>query len=151
MTQKKAVQDSNMQTLNHFVEVFEALNKHNLTLLPDIYSESVVFEDPAHRIIGLGNVMQYFAKMYDNVIECRFDIHDKIANENNAFLRWTMHLSHPKLRCGRFIEVAGCTYLTFDQGKVNFHRDFFDLGEMLYENLPILGKMIKVIKKQLGQ
>ncbi len=151
MTQKKANKEPDQTTLDQFVEVFGALNKHNLSLLSDIYSESVIFEDPAHQIIGLGNVMQYFAKMYDNVIECRFDIHDKIANENNAFLHWTMHLSHPKLRCGRHIEVTGCTYLTFDQGKVTFHRDFFDLGEMLYENLPIIGKLIKVLKKQLGQ
>jgi hypothetical protein len=43
------------------------------------------------------------------------------------------------------------SYLQFDKaGKVRYHRDYFDLGAMLYEHLPLLGSLVKTIKRRLG-
>jgi hypothetical protein len=33
---------------------------------------------------------------------------------------------------------------------VCYHRDYFDAGEMLYENLPVVGRVIRWIKDQAG-
>ncbi|HGP4674712.1 TPA: nuclear transport factor 2 family protein, partial [Vibrio cholerae O1] len=41
--------------------------------------------------------------------------------------------------------------LHFAEGKVTYHRDYFDMGEMLYEQLPVLGQVIRAIKRRLGQ
>jgi len=37
------------------------------------------------------------------------------------------------------------SHLKFADGKVISHRDYFDLGEMLYEHIPLLGGVIKSI------
>ncbi|HDY7901818.1 TPA: nuclear transport factor 2 family protein, partial [Vibrio vulnificus] len=52
---------------------------------------------------------------------------------------------------GACVEVKGVSHLKFEAGKVIYHRDYFDLGEMLYENLPLLGGIIRAIKQRLGQ
>ena len=69
---------------------------------------------------------------------------------DNGFLTWTMTLEHPKLQKGKTICVNGVSHLKFRDGQVIYHRDYFDLGEMLYENLPLLGSVIKAIKQRLG-
>ncbi|SJN57053.1 nuclear transport factor 2 family protein [Vibrio ruber] len=130
---------------------YTQLNKHNLDTLHDIYHDAVVFEDAAHRIEGVTALSDYFIKLYQNVERCNFTIHEQYPTDNGGFLIWTMHLQHPKLRHGQLVNVQGTTHLRFQDNKVIYHRDYFDLGEMLYEQLPLLGRIIRWIKRRLGQ
>lgn len=131
--------------------IFGQLNKHNLHLLESVYHQNVVFEDAAHRLEGWGQLSDYFSTLYANVIRCHFDITDHQQVNQSGFLIWTMTLAHPKLQNGREVTVNGVTHLRFEEGRVIYHRDYFDLGEMLYENLPLLGSIIKAIKHRLGR
>jgi len=36
-----------------------------------------------------------------------------------------------------------------DDGRVNDHRDYFDMGEFIYERVPVLGRIIRAIKNRL--
>ncbi|WP_407333791.1 nuclear transport factor 2 family protein [Enterovibrio sp. 27052020O] len=138
-------------TLERFISIYTSLRKDNLHSLNTIYSPDVVFEDPAHRIEGYDNLARYFESMYTNVTDCRFEIHQHAVNGDAAFISWTMTLSHPKLSGGAERSVEGCSRLILKEGRVALHRDYFDLGEMLYEALPVLGAAVKMIKKRLGQ
>jgi len=137
-----------VQTVAHF---YTKLNKSTLHTLRDIYHHDVVFEDAAHRIEGFASLADYFDNLYRNVDRCDFVIHEQHQVEQNAFLTWTMQLQHPKLAGGRMVQVQGMSHLKFHEAKVIYHRDYFDLGEMLYEQLPLLGSVIRSIKRRLGQ
>jgi hypothetical protein len=58
-----------------------------------------------------------------------------------------MTYSHPKLNKGQQIQVDGMSQLKFDD-KIYAHRDYFDLGQMLYEQVPFLGGLIGLLKKR---
>ncbi len=133
------------------VDIYHKLDKHNLHLLDELYHPDVVFEDAAHRLEGRGALYEYFQSLYTNVIRCDFVIHEQQQVGDTGFLTWTMELLHPKLQNGTPIMVNGATHLKFSDGQVIYHRDYFDLGEMLYENLPLLGAVIKIVKQRLGQ
>ncbi|KUI99899.1 nuclear transport factor 2 family protein [Vibrio sp. MEBiC08052] len=131
---------------------YAQLNKHNLdTLLNDIYHDAIVFEDAVHRIEGVAALSHYFTNLYQNVERCDFTVHEQHPIHNGGFLTWTMHLQHPKLRHGQLVNVRGATHIRFQDNKVIYHRDYFDLGEMLYEQLPLLGRVIRWIKQRLAQ
>ena len=132
-------------------EVYQQLNKSNLHLLSDVYHDEVVFEDAAHRLEGWQELENYFESLYTNVTRCDFNILEHQQTGNSGFLTWQMALEHPKLSKGSMIHVNGVSHLKFSQGRVIYHRDYFDLGEMLYENLPLLGSVIKTIKQRLGK
>ena len=66
-------------------------------------------------------------------------------------MAWTMFLRHPKLRSGETIRVEGASYLKTRNGRIYYHRDYFDMGAMLYEHLPLLGRVVNTIKHKLGQ
>ncbi|MGD8171507.1 nuclear transport factor 2 family protein [Vibrio sp. TRT 21S02] len=131
--------------------LYQQLDKSSLFLLKDIYHQNIVFEDAAHRLVGIEQLERYFQGLYDNVLRCDFDIDELQQVGETGFLTWTMHLQHPKLSKGKNIEVSGVSHLKFSEGKVIYHRDYFDLGEMLYENLPFLGRVVKGIKQRLAQ
>lgn len=131
--------------------IYQHLSKANLYLLDEVYHQDVVFEDAAHRLEGWDALQKYFETLYANVKRCDFIIKEHQQVGDSGFLTWTMNLEHPKLQKGTQVQVNGVSHLKFHEGRVIYHRDYFDLGEMLYENLPVLGAVIKSIKQRLGQ
>lgn len=141
-----------MNSLESFLQVYEKLDAKNLHLLDQIYSADVSFIDPAHKIEGLIALKKYFSELYQNVSSVNFSFSHHQQRENDAYIQWQMTLRHPRLNRNQEIIVPGISYLRYDQmGKVSFHRDYFDLGTMLYEQLPLLGSIIKTVKRRLGQ
>ncbi|MGG2399334.1 nuclear transport factor 2 family protein [Pseudomonas sp. SH1-B] len=136
--------------LQHFAERFAALNKDNLELLDELYSEDVLFRDPLHEVHGLTAVRSYFAELYANVEALHFDFHgfDQVS-EGQGYLRWTMRFRHPRLRGGEEIAVEGCSHLLWRE-RVYQHRDYFDAGALLYEHLPVFGSVIAWLKRRLA-
>lgn len=137
--------------LARFIALYQQLDRQQLHRLPEVYAQGVVFIDPAHRIEGLAPLTDYFAALYQRLAYCRFEVTGQQQQGQGAWLGWTMTFSHPRLRGGEPIRVEGATHLEFDQeGKVCLHRDYFDLGAMLYEQLPLLGPLVRTIKGRLG-
>lgn len=136
--------------LRRFAEGFATLNKDNLYLLGELYSDDVVFRDPMHEVHGLTAMQDYFAELYANVETLHFEFHgfDRV-DVGEGYLRWTMRYRHPRLRGGAEIAVEGCSHLLW-RDKVYQHRDYFDAGALLYEHLPVLGGVIAWLKRRLA-
>jgi ketosteroid isomerase-like protein len=138
--------------MEKFFDVYQHLNSNNLDTLAEIYSDSIVFIDPAHTIKGLTQLRKYFDKLYTGLDSIKFDFIDHQQQGDVAYVQWRMAIRHPRLRRGNPVSVEGVSRLAFDTNqKVKLHRDYFDLGEMLYENLPLIGRVVFSIKKRMGQ
>ncbi|MDK1287887.1 nuclear transport factor 2 family protein [Pseudoalteromonas sp. B95] len=136
------------QHLNNFVDIYNQLSDKNLNLLKNIYDDSVVFSDPLHKVEGIEALTKYFENLYANVSSISFDIKEHYVVDNKGFLYWEMHFSHSKLNNKKNIIVAGHSHLTFKGSKVINHRDYFDVGALLYRNIPVLGSVIKTLEKR---
>ena len=118
--------------VERFKQIYSGLSVRSLGLLNELYSDDVEFQDPFHRIAGLPALRQYLAALYAQVEAC-------------AVLTWTMQLNHPRLNAGAVVTVPGSTLIRF-RDKVFYHRDYFDAGAMVYEQLPLIGMLIRTIK-----
>ncbi len=123
----------------------------SLNELESLYAADVCFEDPAHVLQGRTALMNYFGSLLQGLDNCQFRFHRTVVNGTDLFLSWTMTFTHPRLNGGKFVRVEGASYLRTRHGRIYYHRDYFDLGAMLYENLPLLGRLIKRIKGSLGK
>ncbi|WP_136255901.1 nuclear transport factor 2 family protein [Onishia niordana] len=150
---------SNDTALDTFCAFFNKLDKTCTDKLYNVYTDDIVFQDPLHRIEGIEALEGYFAALYTHVEECRFTFHHRQRLGDTAFVTWTMTLRHPRLAGGSSYAVHGCSQLTFattaandpgGQEKVKCHRDYFDAGELLYERLPVLGGVIRHLKRRAG-
>ncbi len=138
-------------TLSRFCDFYSSPNATNVELMAEVYDDKVRFEDPAHQVDGLTSLQAYFQNMYANLNECQFFIESvaEHGEENTAFIKWRMEYSHPKIRSGNVISVPGVTYVEYG-GKITYHRDYFDLGAMLYEHIPGVGYILKKIKQRMS-
>lgn len=136
--------------LQRFARAFAELDASHLAELDTLYSADIKFQDPLHRIEGLPALRNYFAQMYANVDQVRYDFHgfDEVG-PGEGYLRWTLHYSHPRLAGGALISLQGCSYLRWNE-RVYLHQDFFDAGALLYEHLPLFGSVIGWLKRRLA-
>lgn len=134
------------QWLSEFVRVYQTLNTVNLDSLKTVYHQNVVFIDPLHKIEGFDELSKYFEQLYKNLSTCEFVINKVLTQGHEAAIYWTMTYQHNKLNSGQPVNVVGSSFIKSDKGKIIFHRDYLDLGAMLYEQLPFFGRLIKWIK-----
>ncbi len=140
-----------MKALEHFTRVYRELNRSNLETLRTIYSDDVSFSDPIHRIAGIDSLTGYFTELYQNVDEVSFEFGHLIACDSEASLEWLMTVRHPRLNGSRPFKVEGVSLLRFNAaGLVSYHRDYYDLGSLLYERIPLLGRVISSLKERLA-
>ncbi len=131
-------------------DFYSEFNQAALWRLSELYTEDCFFKDPVHEVKGLDSLKPYFDRMSASLTSCKFEFHSTIQQEESAFLSWTMHFSHPRLAGGSLQALDGSTELRFAGGKVSYHRDYYDLGAMLYEQLPLLGRLIQFIKSRIA-
>jgi len=130
-----------------FKQTYQGLDKNKVGDIDKLYQPDVVFIDPFREVRGLNSLKQYFFEMYQGVVECSFQFSSSILQGDSAALCWHMILVHKKLNGGRQVTVPGSSFIKFDS-KIYYHHDYFDAGVLLYENIPLLGRLIKLVKEK---
>lgn len=131
---------------------YNAANKNNMReLVSQFYDENVVFQDPVGTIHGREHLTGYYLHLYKNIKSIRFEIKKEIQQGNNLLAFWKMFMRFPGLNYGNEVTVEGVSEFKFKDGKAVYHRDYFDLGEMVYEQIPVFGKIIKAMKSRMAK
>jgi ketosteroid isomerase-like protein len=134
-------------SLQRLIRFFETINPDNVSQLAQVYSEDVFFKDPFNEVNGLPEVVRIFSHMFEQVDGPRFVVTSHVLQGDQAFLTWDF-----LFRMKRFSAVEQCirgaTHVRFGpDGRANFHRDYWDAAEELYEKLPLLGSLMRVLKR----
>ena len=121
--------------------------------IAEVYAKDIVFSDPVHRLQGLANMQAYFAGVARNLEACRFEFDQTLVDGSTLNLWWTMHYRHPRLASGAPLSLRGASLLRLDleQDRVLEHEDIYDLGAMVYEQVPLLGSVLRYVKRQMAQ
>lgn len=139
------------EVVERFQDLYHNLNRDTCDtgIIEAVYDLDLLFEDSFHRLESRQQFIDYCESLYENVQSISFDFHDAWISDNDAMLTWTMRYRHPRIKGGAEVSIEGSSLIRFNN-KVYYHRDYFDGGEMLYENLPILGRLIKQLKKRMA-
>ena len=121
--------------------------------IASVYAEEVVFRDPVHELQGLPALQRYFAGISANLISCGFRFEETVEQGDRLALWWEMHYRHPRLGGGRPLSLRGNSRIHVDLAseRVIFHEDFYDLGAMVYERIPVLGGAVRLVKTGLAK
>lgn len=134
--------------LTRFQQTFSELGPGKDMRLSELYAEDIVFEDPAHRIEGRDALANYFDRLNAGLRSGSFEFTRTTVGERSAALCWRMDmkLKLPKKR----ISVDGVSVIDFSEleGTITHQRDYFDLGQLLYEQMPILGFIVRAVRKK---
>lgn len=135
------------QLLGRFQQVFNEMESDHIPSLGSVYHDNVLFRDPLTEVRGLPALETYLSNAYANVIHCGFDYGVPAWQQLGFSLPWTMTLQHRRLRRGRPINVEGITMVHTRDNLISFHRDYFDAGQLLYEQVPVLGCAIRWLRR----
>ena len=129
------------------VRFYETLAPVTLDQLAGLYAADARFKDPFNDVVGIAAITGIFRHMFTTVEAPRFEVTTRLLTGREAMLGWDFHL---RLR-GRPVVIHGVTHLSFDtDGLVCLHRDYWDPAEELYERLPIIGALMRWLKKRLA-
>jgi limonene-1,2-epoxide hydrolase len=134
-----------------FLQFYNSLSHDGLNRLADIYTDDVNFIDPVHQIHGRHNLTAYFSHAYQRLTYCNFEPVSQTDGDNLSFISWIMTLSHPAIGKGKAIEVHGCTELRWREQHIYYHRDYYDLTELVYRHLPVLGWATTQVKQRMAK
>jgi steroid Delta-isomerase len=109
------------------VAFFETLTPASLATLPSVYSEQAQFIDPFNAVRGLPAIHRVFEHMFEQLHQPRFEVLQTITEGEHCFLLWDFH---------------------FD-GRVNWHRDHWDPAREIYETVPLLGGLLRWLRRRL--
>jgi len=135
--------------VEQFKYAFSRFSSQTLAQLPVLYRDNIVFVDPVHRVEGLPALQRYFSSTMENLVHCEFEYDAETIATDSACISWRMHFQHPALRQGAPLTLRGISRICFDD-KIHHHEDFYDLGAMLYENVPLLGGVTRFLKRRLA-
>jgi SnoaL-like domain len=139
------------ERLERFLDFYNNLSQNNLGSLSELYADNVEFIDPVHHMLGLEQLQQYFSHAYARLSSCHFVATSKIANQDQGCLSWIMTFTHEAIGNGKAISVHGCSVVHWNsEGKIAYHRDYYDLNEMVLEHIPLLGWVTKKIKQKMA-
>ena len=115
-----------------------------------VYAEDAYFNDTLKEITGAPAIEAYLYRTAESVDACTVDFLDVSSHEGEYYFRWLMKVKFKKFKRGEVQPSIGVTHIRFNrEGKVAFHQDYWDAAGNLFEQIPVLGWVIRKIKKGL--
>jgi hypothetical protein len=130
------------------VTLFEHFTRDDIARLGEFYGARAHFKDPFNDVRGLAAIQQVYGHMFEALDAPRFVVRDIIVQGDQCFLSWDF-LFRFKRYSRAEQTVHGSSHLLLDAiGLIQHHRDYWDAAEELYEKLPVIGSLMRWLKKR---
>ena len=131
------------------VNYFENLTPASVGQLKQYYAAQARFKDPFNDVSGLPAITGIFEHMFVALIGPRFVVTQHICQGEQCFLTWEFRFQFRNYQIGTEQVILGASHLVFDAlGLVVLHRDYWDAAEELYEKLPLVGGLMRWLKRR---
>ena len=127
-----------------YTEFFGHFKPADLERFGEFFAENAHFRDPFNDVHGITAIRQVFAHMYQQCAQPRFEVYDYATSGQVAYLHW-------RFDCDRYLTIDGLSKVLFDeQGLVLEHIDYWDAAAQVYQRIPLLGSILRIIRRKLA-
>jgi len=144
--------DTPEQAALRVAQFFETIGPNDVVRIKDLYCADAFFKDPFNEVRGVNAITPIFSHMFDALIQPRFVITQKIQQGEHCFVTWDFLFAMRKFEPNTTQTIRGASHLVFrlEEGvwRVAMHRDYWDAAEELYEKLPVVGALMRWLKKR---
>lgn len=130
------------------IRFFETLTPATLARLQSVYCDDARFIDPFNDVAGHAAIRHVFEHMFVTVDAPQFEVFQAIGEADQCVMLWRFRFR----RKGRSASttINGASHLRFAaDGRVAWHRDYWDPARELYEGLPVLGAVMRWLRRRL--
>jgi predicted ester cyclase len=132
-----------------YLDVFATLTPETLHRLDEVTAEAIRFRDPFHEVVGRDALRRVLARMFTAIPDARFTILHRAGDRRICLVLWRFegHLG-PN---GRALRFDGTSVLHLDDaGRVDSHVDHWDAAAVFYEPLPVIGPILRWIRRRIA-
>ena len=134
--------------VQRIIQAFEQLRASNVERLGEIYRADARFKDPFNEVQGVPAIQQVFRHMFVALDGPRFVIRDAVCDGDQCFLSWDFLFRMRRFRNDEQC-IRGATHLRLAaDGRIDEHRDYWDAAEELYQKLPLVGALMRWLKRR---
>jgi limonene-1,2-epoxide hydrolase len=135
--------------VDRIVQAFQTLTPAGVDALDAIYAPDARFKDPFNDLQGLNEIQRIFRHMYVNLENPHFIITGRIVQNAQCFLTWEFRFGFKRFKQGQAQCILGASHLVLNaDGRIALHRDYWDAAEELYEKLPVVGSLMRWLKRR---
>jgi len=128
---------------------FETLSLQSVSEVAQHYAADARFKDPFNDVLGVPAIVHIFAHMFAQLDKPHFVITGQVVQGLQCFMTWEFHFGFKNFKRGQTQVILGASQLVFSEaGLVTLHRDYWDAAEELYEKLPLVGALMRWLKRQ---
>ncbi len=132
------------------VALYETLAPADLPGLRGVYADDARFKDPFNQVQGVAAIARIFSHMFRKLDVPRFQVITIVADGDDVVLTWDFSF-RTRGAGAATLSIHGASHVRFNpQGRVVMHRDYWDAAEELYEKLPLLGALMRWLKRRAG-
>lgn len=137
--------------LDGLIDFYQTLRPETIPGFARFYAEDAYFRDPFNEVRGLMAIERIFTHLFRQVGEPRFVVLERVADAGGACLIWEFYYRVRLWGRGETQVMRGATHLRFAaDGRVAWHRDYWDAAEELYAHLPAVGPLMRGLKRLLA-
>lgn len=134
--------------LENLITLFSDLKSKQLRqLVIDTYSSEFYFNDTLHTFTDRDELTEYLIDGAQRVDEISISFDDVAISGQDHYVRWVMQMKFKVMGKSIDSKSIGISQIRFnDEGKINFHQDFWDNTTGFFGHLPLLGSLITKVK-----
>jgi hypothetical protein len=133
------------------VQFFEALTLQNVAQLGEFYDPQARFTDPFNDVTGVPAITAIFEHMFVSLEQPRFVVKARVLQGAQCFLTWEFRFYFKGYKAGQEQVILGASHLVFSPaGQITLHRDYWDAAHELYEKLPVVGSVMRWLKRRIN-
>ena len=134
---------------------YENISIENLSDLRNFYSTQATFKDPFNKVLGIQKIILLFEHMFQSLDTPSFKVKEVVTQGEQTFLSWEFYYALKQWPKKGQMVIHGASHIVWasdDLGhwRVKLHRDYWDAAEEVYEKIPMIGLLIRWLKKKIG-
>jgi steroid Delta-isomerase len=131
------------------IHFFEHISLADCARMEAIYTADAAFKDPFNDVQGSEKIAAIFAEMFTTLHDPRFRVLSTVEQGEIAFITWDFTFRIKSYKPDTQQTIHGASQLRFAaDGRIANHRDYWDAADELYAKLPLVGALMRVLKKK---
>jgi len=129
--------------LQRYIDYWHWLTPESVRALGRVAVPGFSFRDPFNQLVGLGAVEAMLHDMFARLTDPKFEVVDAAISGDTAYLKWIFTAKGWRLE--------GMSEVQFNaDGLALRHVDHWDAAAQVYERLPVIGWVLRFLRRRLG-
>lgn len=124
------------------------INNLQVDNISRLYHSDCVYQDPFTRTTGLEAFHSYLSARSNRLNNARIEFLDQTLSNGHIYLKWNLYVASNKPDHAP-IMARGMSQILYNN-KIYYHEDLYNLNELIFDHVPILGFATRLVRKNLG-